>query len=263
MPNLSTAMGAAAWIIEDPDSGQAMWGEVQTSGVDHEVDSYRSELQGQHAMLLGLLAFCTFHHITEGAIRLGCDNSSCVRHRQGDWLKVPSSTKHTDLIRLIRIMKHKLPITVTFEHVYGHQDDHLSFATLPRLSQLNVLMDHRAKSHLQALYGQSPSPSCSAFLPHEGWRCSVADVKITANPGKTIHCAVFGSKLCTHLVGKNRISPSAFHDIDWKAMELATDLFPPLYHLWVSKHVSGFFGIGTMMRNWQYAVNMPARTSST
>jgi hypothetical protein len=113
-------------------------------------------------------------------------------------------------------------------------------------------MDHRAKAHLQTLASQSPPPLCSALLPHEGWRCSVANIKITSDPGKTIHHAVFGSKLCKHLVNKQRISTPAFYDIDWKAMERATDLFPPLYRLWASKHVSGFFGIGTMMRNWDF-----------
>jgi hypothetical protein len=53
---------------------------------------------------------------------------------------------------------------------------------------------------------------------------------------------VFGTKLCAHLTGKQWIMQLAFSDINWDAMELATDLFPPLYHLcWVSKHVSGFF----------------------
>jgi hypothetical protein len=98
MPKLSAALGAASWIIEDPDSGQVMKGEVQTSGTENEVDSYRSELQGQHAMLLGLLAFCTFHKITDGAVRLGCDNRNCVRHGQGDWQKVSSNMPHADLI---------------------------------------------------------------------------------------------------------------------------------------------------------------------
>ena len=56
-------------------------------------------------------------------------------------------------------------------------------------------------------------------------------------------------------------------DIDWDAMETATDLFPPLYRLWASKHVSGFFGIGTMMKNWDFwdhsralVVTMSAKT---
>jgi hypothetical protein len=39
MPKLSAALGAASWIVKDPDSGQAKKGKVQTSGTAHEVDS--------------------------------------------------------------------------------------------------------------------------------------------------------------------------------------------------------------------------------
>ena len=251
MPKLAPDLGTAAWIIEDPATQQAMEGTTQTSGEEHEVDAYRSELQGVHAMFLGLLAFCTFHKITEGGVKLGCDNSNSVRHAQGDWLKVSQSTIHADLIRAIRVIKSKLPITVTVEHLYGHQDDWLSFDALPRLAQLNVIMDHRAKTKLRTLYGQYPSPRCSASIAHEGWQCTVKGVKISSNAGKPIRRAVFGDKLCAHLTGKHMITQSAFHDIDWDAMEVATDLFPPLYRLWVSKHVSGFFGCGSMMKRWK------------
>jgi hypothetical protein len=64
---------------------------------------------------------------------------------------------------------------------------------------------------------------------------------------------VFETKLCAHLMGKDRITQLAFSEIlDWDAMELATNLFPPLYRLWFSKHVSGFFGTGLMMKHWQF-----------
>jgi hypothetical protein len=252
MPKLAPDLGAAAWTIEDPTTQQAMAGVTQTSGEEHEVDSYRSELQGVHAMLFGLLAFCTFYNITEGGVTLGCDNSNCVRHGRGDWQKVSLSTKHADLIRAIRVLKHKLPITITFEHVYGHQDDRLAFADLPRLAQLNVIMDHHAKEKVLDLHANFPSPRCPASIAYEGWQCSVNGVKISSNPGKAVRRAVFGTQLCTHLTGKNRITQLAFSDIDWDSMELATDLFPPLYRLWVSKHVSGFFGTGSMMKNWQF-----------
>jgi hypothetical protein len=198
MPKLALDLGAASWIIEDPATQQVMQGSVQTSGEAHEVDSYRSELQGVHAMLLGLFAFCTFYNITEGGVRLGCDNSSCVQHGQGDWQKVSLSTKHADIIQAIRVLKNKLPVQVTFEHVYGHQDDRLSFNTLPRLAQLNVTMDHCAKEMLQALYAHSPSPRCPASLAYEGWQCTVNGVKISSNPGKAIRRALFGVKLCSH-----------------------------------------------------------------
>jgi hypothetical protein len=252
MPKLAQDLGAASWKIEDPQSRQAMQGTVQTSGSATDVDSYRSELQGVHAMLLGLLAFCTFHNITEGSVKLGCDNLACVRHGQHDWRKVPLSIAHVDLVRAIRVIKSKLPIKVHFEHIYGHQDDQLSFDNLPRLTQLNVEMDQLAKDQLVELYDFPPATPCSSIVAYEGWRCVVNGVKLTTHPAKALRRAVFGTKLCTFLSDKQRLTRPAFLDIDWDAMETATDLFPPLYRLWASKHVSGFFGIGTMMKNWDF-----------
>ena len=78
MPTLAPDLGAASWWVEDPLSRQAMHGMVQTLGSEADVDSYCSELQGVHATLLALLAFCTYHDITAGGVTLGCDNLNCV-----------------------------------------------------------------------------------------------------------------------------------------------------------------------------------------
>jgi hypothetical protein len=200
MSSLATDLGVAAWKIEDPLTQQAIYGTTQTSGAEIDVDPYCSELQGVHAMLLGTLAFCTFHQITTGRVRLGCDNSNSIRHGKGDWCKVPLSIAHADLIRAIRIIKSKLPITVDFEHVYGHQDDLLSFEDLPRLAQLNVQMDSLAKRRLVQLHERLPTPRCPLSLAHEGWQCTINGIKITSNSGKAIRQAVFGSKLQAFLV---------------------------------------------------------------
>jgi hypothetical protein len=40
--------------------------------------------------------------------------------------------------------------------------------------------------------------------------------------------------------------------VDWNAIESASAHFPPLYRLWVTKHVSGFFAIGKMMKHWNF-----------
>jgi hypothetical protein len=128
----------------------------------------------------------------------------------------------------------------------------VSFEALPRLAQLNVIMDHCAKEKVLDLHVHAPSPRRPASIAYKGWQCSVNGVKISSNPGKIVQRAVFGTKLCAHLTGKDRITQLAFSEIDWDAMELATDLFPPLYRLWVSKHVSGFFGTGLMMKHWQF-----------
>jgi hypothetical protein len=49
-----------------------------------------------------------------------------------------------------------------------------------------------------------------------------------------------------------KITSAGFNNINWTAIEHASDLFPPLHRLWVAKHVSRFFGIGHMMKIWQF-----------
>ena len=253
MPTASTAVGTAAWKIEDPASQQAMQGVTRTSGVESEVDSYRSELQGLHAMLLGLLAFCTFHKITDGQVTLGCDNFNGVRQARGEWLKVPLRAAHSDLIRAIRVLKAKLPIRVVMEHVKGHQDDFTFYEDLERLAQMNVDVDDLAKAYLRDVLALDTIPRCPPAIAHEGWQCYVMNNKVTSHPASAIRLNVFGALLAQKLVQRDgKISAAGFNNINWTAIEHASDLFPPLYRLWVAKHVSGFFGVGHMMKIWQF-----------
>jgi hypothetical protein len=169
MPDLSTELGAAAWKVEDPASCQSMWGTTQTSGAERDVNSYRSELQGIYALLLAVTATCIFCNITEGEITIGCDNLAGVHRSHADWLKLNQNTKHADLIRAIRRLKDSLPITVRFVHIDGHQDRTTALQELPRLAQLNIEMDSRAKDRLRALIASSAPPLRAATLHKEGW----------------------------------------------------------------------------------------------
>lgn len=142
MPQQSESLGSAAWIVECPDTHEQLSGWVQTTGSPVEVDSYRSELQGLHELLVVLAAFCEFHSISTGAIMIGCNNLTAIRRAGGTWEKLSQSIKHVDLIRAIRLTASSLPICVRFQHVYGHQDDLLPTRTLSPLAQLNVRMAH-------------------------------------------------------------------------------------------------------------------------
>jgi hypothetical protein len=57
----------------------------------------------------------------------------------------------------------------------------------------------------------------------------VNGTKITTHPAKALKRAVFGTQLCEFLSNKQRLTQQAYLDIDWDVMEMATDLFPPLY----------------------------------
>ena len=52
------------------------------------------------------------------------------------------------MILAIRNKVRETNITWKYQHVRGHQDDHVYYENLDRMSQLNVLMDEGAKVYL-------------------------------------------------------------------------------------------------------------------
>ena len=59
---------------------------------------------------------------------------------------------HGDIIKAIQQYRHKIPadIALTFENTRGHQDRETAYDDLPRIAQLNVQMESKAKSFLEA-----------------------------------------------------------------------------------------------------------------
>jgi hypothetical protein len=100
-PMVSHSLGVAAWHFECGISGTICRGECQTSGQMHEVNPYQSELQGLHAGLCGMLAFCTFHGISTGSFSVGCDCESGFKCVDKWSLNVSPVIKHSDLIHAI------------------------------------------------------------------------------------------------------------------------------------------------------------------
>jgi hypothetical protein len=221
----------------------------QTSGQQHEVNAYRSELQGIHASLLAIAAICTIHNVAHGRIVIACDNETGVKLANGDWLKVGIQKKHVDMIRSIRRIKASLTIKVLFQHVKGHQDSLRPFAELSRLSQLNVSMDKLAKSYLCHLLDK-----CNSTVPSnihgEGWSCWIDHTKTTTDPTAQIRDHVFRQPMRDYLHRKGKVDEHAFAEIDWAASGAAFDSFPQLFRLWATKHVSGWCGVNSMRFAW-------------
>ena len=249
---LSTEIAAASWKIEDPVSGDYMGGNVPCSGTPNEVNPYRAELQGYHALLLGLKAFCTYYQITEGYIRTGFDNKLGVQRADDDRQRVVPRISHGDLVRAIRLMMSEIPIEISVEHVYGHQDDLVRYDDLPRLAQLNVQMDSCAKAKVVELATQDPDLSDHQAIHSEGWRVWVDDVKVTSDPGPAIRRSIFGKNLRHHLHSRHKMSAEAFDKTDWDSIERAAKKLPHLFRLWMAKHASGCFGNGKKMLLWKF-----------
>jgi hypothetical protein len=141
---------------------------------------------------------------------------------------------------------------VVFVYVSGHQDDWLLFLVLTCLEQLNVEMDAKAKTFLCAVLVDDQIPWCSSTIAHEGWQCYIMGHKITSDPGPLTRFNVFGSKLLSKLVDEGQITPAAFQNTPTGPPSTGLQLTSPLHRLCVAKHVSGFFGIGHVLKQREF-----------
>jgi hypothetical protein len=108
-------------------------------------------------------------------------------------------------------------------------------------------MDQQAKFKLRSLLAAHAPPLVKAGLQYEGWLCVVDGVKITTDPGPAIRFSISSQELQRHLQERDMLPVASFWMTDWAALDQATADFPVLYCMWISKHISGFFGCGKMM----------------
>ena len=269
MPTRAPHLGGAAWILEDASrvtsADQAAEGScqgtVRVSGSEDDVNPYRAESQGVHAQLMALKAICFRHNIQQGSARLGCDNETCVGLADKDFTRVTYTKKHVDLLRAIRSIKAELPIKVSYEHVRGHQDDTEDITELPRLAQLNVLMDRAAKDHLLWLIQEdeaSPDglPACSSDIHGEGWSLRFYDeFKPTGDITEVVHFATSAPEMQAYLHEKDLVHHDDFYHVDWRAVDDAMEGMPALFRLWACKHVHNYCGVGYRMAKWKFWEN--------
>ena len=160
---------------------------------------------------MALKVICDFHLIQHGSITIHCDNEKGIYLSSHTWLQPSIRIKHVDLIRAIHKLATSLPIKVTFAHIYGHQDNDNTYAQLDRPSQINVDTDSAAKQHLRDLIHLPNLLPCPTITSHEGWRCWVADTKMTSNPADAICHHIFSLSLHDHLAKRNQVGPKSYY----------------------------------------------------
>lgn len=85
--------------------------------------SYRGELLGLLAIHTFILAVETFY-LPSSAHRglVVCDNLGALNKAQEKRKKIPAGAKHADIHRCLRKALAKLSGSLTYKHIYGHQE---------------------------------------------------------------------------------------------------------------------------------------------
>ena len=129
--------------------------------------AYRSELAGISGSLLILQALCNKYNLSTGTITIGLDGKSALETVSGTQPLKPQQPDF-DLLCDIRTKLTRLPITVKWVWIKGHQDDHTSFEQLSPTVQDNVIANNIAKAYVQILIQQQP-PHTNPRFPDEAW----------------------------------------------------------------------------------------------
>ena len=77
------AFGTAAYVVEGATMAKRMVVVLVTPGEPSDQSSYRSELAGLFGVVTMVHIICEQFQITDGAIEVGCDCESALRHVSG------------------------------------------------------------------------------------------------------------------------------------------------------------------------------------
>ena len=108
--------------------------------------------------------------------------------------------------------------------------------------------DRAAKAFLWELAYFDKEPEVPSTIHQEGWTCWINGVKMTTDHPEAVRFEISSKAIKKHLDNKGHLPKETFDYIDWEITGCAMKRFPPLFWLWVTKHVSGHCGVGQHMK---------------
>lgn len=203
--------------------------------------NYRGELLGGLLISLILKAACS---LIDGsvcpAVLLACDNNGVVGHGNNRQRSLPEKQTQVDVIRCFRSILSSLTVPIKYEHVYGHQDDKMSWSALSLEQQLNTIADKIAKDCL--LQSLRKSTFISSIFPFESLRVLVRGNKCTSSIKRALYKSWGRSEAITLLSRRKIVAEDCFDLIYWDGVEQAMEAYPQMFRVYITKHVSHFQG---------------------
>ena len=245
--------GTAAWCIADSKYKKLSQGTCAVPGVGDIHRSFRSELVGILAILtfidsLDLNAECQTSHI-----HIIGDNEKALEALE-TWTvdKVTPNKKNADIVSAVLKLRDSLPITISTEHVYSHQDEAIPYDKLPPSVQLNIDMDKNAKGFaLQMINSSRPQYACTnhyASLPTCKWRDQIILQKTFNN----LYYLMSHNKLVQYWTHTKKILPTEqLPNINFHALSKGMKALPTNMRRFIAKWSYDCPATGKNMVRWK------------
>jgi hypothetical protein len=239
---------SAAFILECSQTGGRMIGTFPELSSD--ACAYRGEMLGLLALHLILLAVNKLHTDLDGQVALYSDClGALTRVATIPQSRIPSSTRHSDILKIIMIHCQAFPFDISYRHVRAHQDDKERYRDLPRPAQLNCQMDYMAKKVLWGMEGTRPPPQ--EMLPLESVGVFAGKNKITSGPGKILRFWAARTAARNVFFKYKILQPDQFDEVAWSVVHHALWEVPRMFQIWAAKQVMGLAGTNEMQSRYK------------
>ena len=228
-----------------------MWREIsggfRCPGPSYAQDSYRNELAGLLALLSIVRAAFRWFHVQRGFLHLACDGKGALSRLFQQNRPASMTDSQWDMVQAAKELLEEMPgLELTWHHVKGHQDTSKDVNELNIWARWNILCDARAK-YVRRNIAAIPN------IPRLTTR-----VRIRMDRIETVTNTV-------HMLREHCLNPAALEywqktgalgtaepeDVDWECLGRALKEMDPYRRRFVSKHSTGWCGVGVNLQRWQ------------
>ena len=219
--SLKTDIATHAWTLTTGPTDQlALCGCGPIDGVASTLSSFRTEVQGQVALLIMVSLLSKVHVLSHSSFTSVCDNQAALKRLQ------PSQEG-------LRLRHHKEPdadLILTFRQwsdnnihrsskwVHGHQDSKKETLSLTDNELLNIEMDLLADIAYELPY-EMQTQSNQEVLPAEKIAVYLQGNKITSHLKKTIIHACHAPAMALYVSSKHNLNDYDMDHINWNGLK--------------------------------------------
>jgi hypothetical protein len=246
--------GAAAWIITDslPEDGtlvdlQHISGGFRVPGPDYSQDSYRCELAGLLAILSVIREFIKQFHLPEVYLSIACDGKGALQRLFSQDRPASITDSQWDMVLLAQDLLRAMPgLTLCWRHVKGHQDDNKT-AELDQWAQLNIEMDLCAKRSRTSIDHIPYIPSLASQ-----WTILINTEVVPTNVLDNLRFHCLAPPAFAYWTEHDKLGSGSALAVHWQALGLAMREMDHYRRRFVTKHSSGWCGVGTKLKLWKF-----------
>ena len=242
---------SAGWLVYSQQRKKIVL-KSSFSEVSSGASSYRGKLLGLLAIHAFIIAVETYYTLDKGPRgKVACDNLEGLKKARDRRKKVPPRASNADILRALRTAHHQITGSLTYEHVYGHQDQRKRWSQLTLVEKLNCNCDSLAKAawlqckdmQLVATYASQRLPLESAMICYDG-------TKIYGECGEEIRFQVGRKEARQFYLTELGWMAATFDAVDWPARNRALSKTSDMFQKWLAKQTSSFCASGQNMGRW-------------